>query len=156
MMQPAEMAPRDRSGSLDVVVTGLPSDAHTWNLVFIQLLIEGLGHRVVNLGPCVPQDEIVESCGKLEPDLLVISSVNGHGFQDAEQLILAIRARWELAGLPAVIGGKLGVNGDEGRAGRSRRLLAAGFDAVFPDDQGLDRFEKFVAAVAAAREGAGR
>ena len=39
-MKPAEWAARHRPGPLDVVVTGLPSDAHTWNLVFIQLLLE--------------------------------------------------------------------------------------------------------------------
>ncbi|MGW6419219.1 cobalamin B12-binding domain-containing protein [Streptomyces sp. NPDC055055] len=151
MMQPAEVASRARSGPLDVMVTGLPSDAHTWNLVFIQLLIEDLGHHVVNLGPCIPQDEIVESCGKFQPDLLVVSSVNGHGFHDAEELIRTIRSRWELAGLPAVIGGKLGVLGAEGRAGNGRRLVEAGFDAVFEEDQGLGAFEEFIAALAANR-----
>ncbi|MGW1934138.1 cobalamin B12-binding domain-containing protein [Streptomyces sp. NPDC001919] len=157
MMQTAEWASRERSGPLDVVVTGLPSDAHTWNLVFIQLLIEDLGHHVVNLGPCVPQDEIVESCGKYQPDLLVVSTVNGHGFQDAEQLIRAIRSRWELAGLPAVIGGKLGVLGAEQRAGHGRRLREAGFDAVFQDgpeqgeDEGLGAFAAFVARLDAER-----
>ncbi|CAM5467634.1 hypothetical protein SXANM310S_07053 [Streptomyces xanthochromogenes] len=151
MKQPAELAPRDTSGPLDVVVTGLPSDAHTWNLVFMQLLLEDLGHRVVNLGPCIAQDEIVESCCKYQPDLLVVSSVNGHGFHDAEYLVRALRARWELAGLPAVVGGKLGVRGAEGQDGQRRRLLAAGFDAVFHDEQGLAPFEAFVAALAADR-----
>ncbi|WP_329283814.1 cobalamin B12-binding domain-containing protein [Streptomyces sp. NBC_00691] len=154
-MQTAEWASRERSGPLDVVVTGLPSDAHTWNLVFIQLLIEDLGHHVVNLGPCVPRDEIVESCGKHQPDLLVVSTVNGHGYNDADQLIRAIRSRWELAGLPAVIGGKLGVLGAEGRAGHGRRLLEAGFDAVFQEgegeDQGLGAFAAFVDRLAAER-----
>ncbi|MFF3841602.1 cobalamin B12-binding domain-containing protein [Streptomyces sp. NPDC001930] len=161
-MQTAEWASRERSGPLDVVVTGLPSDAHTWNLVFIQLLIEDLGHHVINLGPCVPQDEIVESCGKYQPDLLVVSTVNGHGFQDADQLIRAIRSRWELAGLPAVIGGKLGVLGAEQRAGHGRRLREAGFDAVFQDDPeqgqgaGLGAFEAFVARLDAERGPAAR
>ncbi|WNI27276.1 cobalamin-dependent protein (plasmid) [Streptomyces sp. ITFR-16] len=150
-MQHAEVASRDRSGPLDVMVTGLPSDAHTWNLVFIQLLIEDLGHHVVNLGPCIPRDEIIESCGKFQPDLLVVSSVNGHGFQDAEDLIRTIRSRWELTGLPAVIGGKLGVRGAEGRAGSGRRLIEAGFNAVFEEDQGLGAFEEFIAALAANR-----
>ncbi|MFE3469903.1 cobalamin B12-binding domain-containing protein [Streptomyces sp. NPDC059185] len=156
-MQTAEWASRERSGPLDVVVTGLPSDAHTWNLVFIQLLIEDLGHHVINLGPCVPQDEIVESCGKYQPDLLVVSTVNGHGFQDADQLIRSIRSRWELAGLPAVIGGKLGVLGAEQRAGHGRRLREAGFDAVFQDDPeqgqdaGLGAFEAFIARLDAER-----
>ncbi|MFJ8033496.1 cobalamin B12-binding domain-containing protein [Streptomyces sp. NPDC096032] len=151
MTQPAELAPRDPSGTLDVVVTGLPSDAHTWNLVFIQLLLEDLGHHVVNLGPCISQDEIVESCCKYQPDLLVVSSVNGHGAHDAEHLVRALRARWELAGLPAVVGGKLGVRGAEGRDGHGRRLVDAGFDAVFHDEQGLGPFEAFVGALAADR-----
>ncbi|WP_251094768.1 MULTISPECIES: cobalamin B12-binding domain-containing protein [Streptomyces] len=148
-----ERADRPRSGPLDVVVTGLPSDAHTWNLVFIQLLLEDLGHKVVNLGSCVPQDEIVESCCKFEPDLLVVSSVNGHGFNDARPLIEAVRSRWELASLPAVIGGKLGVGGGEQE--QATELMRAGFDAVFQDGSG-DRpgfaaFTSFVGSLAVTR-----
>ncbi|MER5474542.1 cobalamin-dependent protein [Streptomyces sp. NPDC002935] len=144
-----EWADRPRSGPLDVVVTGLPSDAHTWNLVFIQLLLEDLGHKVVNLGPCIPQDEIVESCCKFQPDLLVVSSVNGHGFNDAGPLIEAVRSRWELADLPAVIGGKLGVGGrQEEQAGE---LMRAGFDAVFQDGAGFTAFESFVGTLPARK-----
>jgi methylaspartate mutase sigma subunit len=151
-MKPAEWAARHRSGPLDVVVTGLSSDAHTWNLVFIQLLLEGLGHHVVNLGPCVPEDEIVEACCKIQPELLVVSSVNGHGFNDALPLISAIRSRWELAGLPAVIGGNLGVSG-EGQAEQVAALAEAGFDAVFLEGQEgqhgvLASFESFVGCLA--------
>ncbi|GGU87924.1 methylaspartate mutase [Streptomyces filipinensis] len=152
-MKPVEWADRPRSGPLDVVVTGLPSDAHTWNLVFIQLLLEDLGHKVVNLGPCVPQDEIVESCCKFEPDLLVVSSVNGHGFNDARPLIEAVRSRWELAGLPAVIGGKLGVGGGERE--QAGELMRAGFDAVFQDgtgdEPGFAAFTSFVGSLAVTR-----
>ncbi|MGW7824590.1 cobalamin B12-binding domain-containing protein [Streptomyces puniciscabiei] len=148
-----EWADRPRSGPLDVIVTGLPSDAHTWNLVFIQLLLEDLGHKVVNLGPCVPQDEIVESCCKFEPDLLVVSSVNGHGFNDARPLIEAVRSRWELAGLPAVIGGKLGVGGGERE--QAGELMRAGFDAVFRDgtgdEPGFAAFTSFVGSLAVTR-----
>ncbi|MFD5075696.1 cobalamin B12-binding domain-containing protein [Streptomyces sp. NPDC058371] len=155
-MKPAEWAARHRSGPLDVVVTGLPSDAHTWNLVFIQLLLEDLGHKVVNLGPCIPEDEIVESCCKFQPDLLVVSSVNGHGFNDARPLITSVRSRWELAGLPAVIGGKLGVSGG-GQEEQAAELMAAGFDAVFQEGVDFAAFESFVgsltrpASLAAAR-----
>ncbi|MFF2958964.1 cobalamin B12-binding domain-containing protein [Streptomyces sp. NPDC057963] len=146
-MKPAEMVSRNRSGPLDVVVTGLPSDAHTWNLVFIQLLLEDLGHEVVNLGPCIAEDEVVESCCKYRPDLLVVSSVNGHGFHDAKPLIGAVRARWELAGLPVVIGGNLGVTGGEGAERQARELMAAGFDAVFQEGVALASFEEFVGAL---------
>lgn len=145
-MKPVEWADRPRSGPLDVVVTGLPSDAHTWNLVFIELLLEDLGHKVVNLGPCVPQDEIVESCCKFEPDLLVVSSVNGHGHHDAGPLIEAIRSRWELAGMRAVIGGKLGVGGQDRQ--RSAALVRAGYDAVFEDGGDLEAFTSYVGSMA--------
>lgn len=145
-MKPAKLATRQRSGSLDVIVTGLPSDAHTWNLVFIQLMLEDLGHRVVNLGPCVPEHEIIESCCKHQPDLLVISSVNGHGSHDAKPLIGALRSRWELSTLPVVIGGKLGIHGD-GQERQARELMAAGYDAVFQDGVELASFEAFVGAL---------
>lgn len=34
------------SVGLDVVVSTMASDSHTWNLVFLQLVLEELGHRV--------------------------------------------------------------------------------------------------------------
>ncbi|GAA2469357.1 cobalamin B12-binding domain-containing protein [Actinocorallia cavernae] len=145
-MKPAELATCDRTASLEVIVTGLASDAHTWNLVFIQLLLEDLGHEVVNLGPCVPEEEIVESCAKHQPDLLVISSVNGHGCRDAKPLIGSLRARPDLDGLPVVIGGKLGISQDR-QEEQARELMAAGFDAVFQDGVDLASFETFVGAL---------
>ena len=39
-----------------VLLTGASSDAHTWNLVFLQLLIAEHGFRVTNLGPAVPAE----------------------------------------------------------------------------------------------------
>lgn len=115
-----------------VVVTSMASDAHTWNLVFLQLLIEELGYRVVNLGPCVPDDVLVEECRALRPAMVAISSVNGHGHQDGMRVIRRLRAADPLATTPVVIGGKLGVTGDEDGE-RVAELMAAGFDAVFAD-----------------------
>jgi methylaspartate mutase sigma subunit len=160
--KPEEKSAHHRSGPLNVVVTGLSSDAHTWNLVLLQLLLEDLGHEVVNLGPCVPEHEVVEVCRKLRPDMLVVSSVNGHGFNDALPLISALRSHSELAGMPAVIGGSLGVTHRDDEA-RVAELLRAGFDAVFPDGRaavgaavptsirgadGLTAFDAFVGRLA--------
>ncbi|GHE14164.1 cobalamin B12-binding domain-containing protein [Streptomyces alanosinicus] len=114
-----------------VIVTSLASDSHTWNLVFLQLLIEECGYRVVNLGPCVPDDLLVAQCHALDPDMVVISSVNGHGYQDGMRVIHQLRALAPLAATPIVIGGKLGT--DEDGARRVAELTAAGFDAVFED-----------------------
>lgn len=127
-----ERLPAARRSKGTVVVTTMASDSHTWNLVFLQLLVEELGYQVVNLGPCVPDDVLVGECLDIKPDLLVVSTVNGHGYQDGLRVIERLREHSELAATPAVIGGKLGVTEDDAD-GRSRELMAAGFDAVFAD-----------------------
>ncbi|MFE0461519.1 cobalamin B12-binding domain-containing protein [Kitasatospora sp. NPDC058965] len=139
-----------------VVVSGVASDAHTWNLVFLQLLIEELGYQVVNLGPTVPDELLVEECRELAPALIVLSSVNGHGFQDGLRVAGRLRDCRDLAATPLVIGGKLGIGGeqDEDRIGE---LLAAGFDAVFQDGAtGLADFQRFIDTATGASRLAGR
>jgi methylaspartate mutase sigma subunit len=132
----AERHPPDSATGLTVVVTSVVSDSHTWNLVYLQLALEELGHKVVNLGPCVPDGLLISECLRVRPDLVVVSTVNGHGFHDGMQLIGLLRARAELATTPVVIGGKLGIAGPAGRAGRDQ-LHAAGFDAVFEEGSGI-------------------
>ncbi|MCX5338784.1 cobalamin B12-binding domain-containing protein [Streptomyces atratus] len=133
-----------------VVVTTVASDSHTWNLVFLQLLIEELGYEVVNLGACVPDRVLVDACRELAPDLVVISTVNGHGHHDGLRVIGALRSCGELAATPVVIGGKLGVAGKQS-TGSIDALIAAGFDAVFDDaSTGTLEFSRFVTALPAA------
>ncbi|MEU0303895.1 cobalamin-dependent protein [Streptomyces sp. NPDC006175] len=149
---------------LRVVVSGLSSDAHLWNLVHLQLFLEDRGHEVANLGNTTPDATIVEACRTGRPDLLVISTVNGHGRTDGLRLIRTLRAVPSLAHLPAVIGGKLGIDGRD-HADADARLRAAGYDAVFDDaaeggpESGLARFETFLGRLAAGhsrgRPGAG-
>lgn len=128
-----------------VIVSGVASDSHTWNLVFLQLLVEELGYEVVNLGACVP-DELLESeCAARRPAMVVLSSINGHGYQDGLRVVRRLRSHADLAGTPIVIGGKLGILGRESDE-RVGRLLAAGFTAVFDDraDAGV-AFRRFTA-----------
>ncbi|MFJ8622678.1 cobalamin B12-binding domain-containing protein [Kitasatospora sp. NPDC093550] len=130
-------------GGLDVVVTTTASDSHTWNLVFLQLLLEEMGHRVTNLGACVPDALLLAECRRIEPDLIVISSVNGHGHQEGLRVAPALRACPELRTTPTVIGGKLGIAGADD-PDRERTLLAAGFDAVFEEGTSVEAFREFV------------
>jgi methylaspartate mutase sigma subunit len=81
-------------------------------------------------------------CRELRPDLVVLGSVNGHGFTDGLQAIRAIRQQHDLRHLPVVIGGRLGTDGLR-NAGATRRLLDAGFDAVF-DNGDLGAFDLFL------------
>jgi methylaspartate mutase sigma subunit len=140
-----------------VIVSSMASDSHTWNLVYLELLVGELGFDVVNLGACVP-DELLESeCLSRRPAMLVLSSVNGHGYQDGLRVVQRLRTFPELRAMPVVIGGKLGVGGaltpDE-----TAQLLLAGFDAVFDDQQSSTSFRRFAATLSAGVaqvEGAG-
>ncbi|MEU6440345.1 cobalamin-dependent protein [Streptomyces sp. NPDC047046] len=115
-----------------VLLSTVSSDAHTWNLVFLQLLLEEHGHEVINLGPCVPDALVLEAVRRHRPDALVVSSVNGHGFLDGVRLARTLRADPVARNVPAMIGGKLGVLGDANQQ-YARELVEAGFDAVFTD-----------------------
>jgi methylaspartate mutase sigma subunit len=127
------------------VLSGLSSDAHTWNLVYLELLLTELGCQVTNLGACTPDETIVAECVTRRPDLIVISSLNGHGCRDGVRLITAIRGCQALLTTPAVIGGKLDTGG--GDEAVAAQLLAMGFDAVFGDTTQLTSFRSFVLAV---------
>ena len=133
----------ENDAGLDIVVTSLASDAHTWNLVFLQLVLEELGHRVVNLGACVPDELLVSECARHAPDLVVVSSVNGHGFHEAKRVIAKLRAEPGLAATPVVVGGKLGIDGPGGQD-RAATLAEAGYDAVFEDAGSIAAFRAFL------------
>lgn len=120
-------------GRLKFLVSSMPTDSHTWNLVVLQLLIEEMGHQVVNLGSCVPVDLLLAACRTERPDYVVLSTVNGHGQADGATVIRALRADHALSGLTVVIGGRFGTRGDAG-PGLCRDLLGRGYDAVFPVD----------------------
>jgi methylaspartate mutase sigma subunit len=134
---------------LDIVVSGTSSDSHTWNLLYMQLFLEDRGHRVVNLGACVTDGLLTGECRRRRPDLVLLSTVNGHGFTDGARVIRHLRRRPELAGTAIVIGGKLGT-GSQDNKGAIRDLLAAGFDAVFDRPDGMDAFERYLGSLRAA------
>ncbi len=100
----------------------------------MQLLITELGHEVRNLGPCVPDEQMVRAAAGAPCDLIVMSTVNGHGLVDGERAVRRLRAEPALRDTPIVIGGKLGVAGTS-RPEEVQSLLDAGFTAVFGDDE---------------------
>jgi methylaspartate mutase sigma subunit len=137
---------RPADNESEIIVSSVSSDSHTWNLIFLQLLLEELGHRVTNLGSCVPDDLLIAECECRRPNLIVLSSVNGHGYQEGLRIIRALRAVPALAATPVVIGGKLGTSGADPRLARA--LTDASFDAVFEDDRaGVLSFRSFVGAL---------
>jgi methylaspartate mutase sigma subunit len=133
--------PANNDNGLRVLLSSTASDSHTWNLVYLSLLLEEHGHTVHNLGACTPDDRLIGECRDHTPDLVVLSTVNGHGYQDGAR-IARLFAELPQAPRPAlVIGGKLGLAGPEPE--RRNALLAAGFTAVF--DGAEDDIERFLA-----------
>ncbi|MBP2703225.1 cobalamin-dependent protein [Microbispora sp. RL4-1S] len=120
-----------------VVLSTVSSDSHTWNLVFLQLLLEEHGFEVVNLGPCVPDEVLLDAVREHAPDLVVISTVNGHGHLDGARVVRRLRADPLTCSVPAVIGGKLGIRG-AGDRDKVHALIEAGFDAVYTDSADAD------------------
>ncbi|WP_282698244.1 cobalamin-dependent protein [Streptomyces sp. CC208A] len=128
---------------MKILLSGTASDSHTWNLVYLRLFLEELGYEVVGLGPCAGAELLADACRRHAPDAVVLSSVNGHGYRDGLAAVRHLRADPHLAGLPVVLGGKLGVAGG-GQDEDTARLLDAGCDAVLGDD--LAALRGFLAA----------
>jgi methylmalonyl-CoA mutase cobalamin-binding subunit len=141
---------RTHDGQLTFLLCTVPSDSHMWNLVALQLLIEEMGHRVVNLGACTAVPLVIETSRAERPHCVVISTVNGLGCIDGAGLITALRAEPDLAALPVVIGGKLGLRGT-GDTVPTSELRRLGYDGVFPvgesAEQALAGFRAFVATM---------
>ncbi|TQF02773.1 methylmalonyl-CoA mutase [Kitasatospora acidiphila] len=130
------------SVSFRCLLSTVESDSHIWNLVYLQKVLEENGAAVRNLGSCTPVDLVLTAVAESRPDLLVVSSVNGHGLHGARVLLTALRE----AGLelPCVVGGKLTTAESDNDRVR-RELLAHGYTDVFTGDDAVERFRSFLA-----------
>jgi methylaspartate mutase sigma subunit len=126
-----------------VLVASTPSDAHSWNLVFLQLLLEESHHAVTNLGPCLPVETLVDECLARRPELVVVSSVNGHGHHDGPRIIAALRAEPALAATRVVIGGMLTTDAERDQA-LAADLRARGYDEVFVGAHAVEEFQNYL------------
>ncbi len=115
-----------RNSIANACVATIPSDAHSWNLIYLELLLTDAGLAVTNLGPCTPIDILVTFCRELRPELIVISSVNGLAALEAPSIAERLRRYEELSGSYLVLGGKVDT---AATVGQDADVL--GFDDVF-------------------------
>lgn len=142
-MLPQGVHPRP-SHEFRTIVASTPSDAHSWNLVYLQLVLEEYTEAVVNLGPCLPAALLVEEARHRRPDLIVVSSVNGHGHADGLAVIAALRAEPALSGARIVIGGMLSTDPARDRVAEAE-LSAAGYDEVYVGPDAVARLRSDLA-----------
>jgi len=131
------------------VLGTIPSDSHTWNLLFLQAMMAECGWSVTNLGACVPVPVLVDESLRRRPDMIVISTLNGHGAQEGLDVITALRAEPSLYRVPVCLGGKLGVSEVE-QQGAIDDLIAAGYDAVLVGDGAVPAFRTLLDQVTTA------
>ena len=123
------------------IVSTVESDSHIWNLVYLQKVLEEQGATVLNLGSCTPVAEVLSGIASFHPDLLVVSSVNGHGHHGARVLLTEMQRQG--LEVPSVVGGKLTTaESDNDRVRRD--LLSLGYTEVFTGDDSIDRFREFL------------
>lgn len=130
------------------LLSTVPSDSHSWNLVFMEFLLNDLGYKVENLGPNTPMDDVIARLNRNGCAIVVISTVNGHGYIEGAELAQRIRNETNhIKGL--YIGGKICTENDTLTIARhSDTLRAAGFDEVFDDSvaNSFDAFQELVSA----------
>lgn len=125
--------------SRTALLTTIPSDAHSWNLVFMEMFLEERNWRVINLGTCVPFEQVIDVCSKEKPELVVVSTTNGHGYMEGAELAGLLRGLENRSAMKVVIGGKLGV--DQSLDSQyAESLLESGFDEVFYGPSALETF----------------
>lgn len=142
--------PRPGGRVRTAVVTSTPSDSHTWGLVVLQCVLEEAGYAVRNLGACTPVARVLDECRAARPDLLAVSTVNGHGRVEGAELVTALRGDPDLAGLPAVIGGMLTTGRSDPGEVRAE-LTALGYTGVYVGGSALAEFRSFLALPEPAR-----
>jgi methylaspartate mutase sigma subunit len=125
------------------ILSTIESDSHTWNLVYLQSVLEEHGIMVLNMGPCVPAEVTVSAMLMHRPDAVIVSSVNGHGYVQGRTLLHLAGQRFGKTFPPMVIGGKLSTC-EAQNASIRRHLLQLGFGAVFVGAHAIPEFQRWL------------
>jgi methylaspartate mutase sigma subunit len=114
-----------------------------WNLHVVQEELEARGFEVLNFGPCTPTKLLAETVRDRRPQLVVISTINGHGEQSAIKIIETLKLYQAHRIGPIVIGGKLStlpINEDR----LYNSLIDCGFTGVFVSERPWAEFDTFL------------
>jgi methylmalonyl-CoA mutase cobalamin-binding subunit len=141
---------RNPASKLAIVAT-TPDDSHIWNLVGVQLKLEERGFEVRNLGACTPPELIAETVRDLRPDLLVISSINGHGAISMTALMTVLE-QYQVKRATTIVAGGLLTTDPALSAKAEAQLTETGCAGVFVGEDAWERFDRFLAR----RAGKGR
>ncbi len=91
--------------SKTVLAVGVAGDRHGLGLMVVSDFFDMDGWRVVNLGPDVPREDILQGLTYFQPDLLVLSATLQTHLSSLDQMIRNVRALRANDPLPVLVGG---------------------------------------------------
>jgi methylaspartate mutase sigma subunit len=113
-----------------LVMGVIGADVHAVGNKILEYAFNQAGITVINLGVMVSQEEYIAAAIETKADVIVVSSLYGHGEIDCRGL----REKCDEAGLkniPLYVGGNL-VVGKTDFADVEKRFLSMGFSRVYP------------------------
>ncbi len=127
---------------LKALILGTPSDAHTWNLFYLELILKESGFQTAVHGCCISYPEISKAVNLDHWDLIVVGSLNGHFYYESKQTFQAIISGITGKRPPIVAGGKIDVY-DRDIEFLERAIMRQGYDNVFFGSDSVDRFKEY-------------
>ncbi|MDR0879445.1 MAG: methylaspartate mutase subunit S [Clostridioides sp.] len=116
--------------TLTMVMGVIGADVHVVGNQILDFAFNNAGFKVVNLGVMVSQKEFIEAAIEADADIIVVSSLYGHGEIDCRGL----REKCEEAGLKDIklyVGGNLVVGKSDFETVKEE-FLQMGYDRVYP------------------------
>ena len=117
-------------GKITLVMGVIGADVHAVGNKILEYAFSQAGINVINLGVMVAQEEYIAAAVETNADIIVVSSLYGHGEIDCRGL----REKCDEAGLkniPLYVGGNL-VVGKTNFEEVEKRFLDMGFSRVYP------------------------
>jgi len=117
-------------GKVTLVMGVIGADVHAVGNKILEYAFTQVGINVINLGVMVAQEEYIAAAIETNADIIVVSSMYGHGEIDCRGL----REKCDEAGLkniPLYVGGNL-VVGKANFEEVEKRFLEMGFSRVYP------------------------
>lgn len=116
--------------TITLVLGVIGADVHAVGNKILNFAFTEAGFRVINLGVMVSQKEYIEAAIEADADLIVVSSLYGHGEIDCRGL----RQKCEEAGIGSIklyVGGNLVVGKADFEAVK-QTFTKMGYDRVYP------------------------
>jgi methylaspartate mutase sigma subunit len=113
-----------------IVLGVIGSDCHAVGNKILDHALTEAGYNVINIGVLSPQEDFINAAVETNADLILVSSLYGHGEIDCRGL----REKCDEAGLQGIklyVGGNI-VVGKQDWEDVYNRFISMGFDRVYP------------------------